>query len=95
MKIGSLVECVKEYSVTPRVIGYYASWKPKKGEIYTVRGICEDSLGFEEQISIITSLCPLAHLIGEEVYFETHYFRELQEPLDIYELIEEEITELV
>lgn len=88
MKVGSLVECVEELSGC-KFDGY--NELPIKKEIYTVRGFMDrfgvvkiavylDELcaGYEDDFGIMT-----------ELPYPTKWFRELQPPMDLTELMEE------
>lgn len=96
MKIGSLVECVNtgktgtsgDLSYTQKRTLDAGYTYPKIGEIGTVRGFTRNGKGLflEEHIN------PVLYPGGFEVGFTIHCFRELQPPMDLTELLTEQIT---
>lgn len=99
MKVGSLVECVKNPDINPLIQTYAKiDWVPVKGEIYTVREIFKN-VGGEKELLIKVE----EHIIGYNRYTDSElgvpidYFREVQPPIEnvIKDLIEECQTELV
>lgn len=88
MKVGSLVECIANTSSFDCDRNESV---PKKGGIYTVRGIHPDgdAIRLEE---IVNRPIKYADEFGE-CYFLSSKFRELQPPMNVSELIEELLNE--
>jgi hypothetical protein len=89
MKIGSLVECIDD------------NWDlrngekmPVKGEIYTVRAIVrwEGQVGLKLE-EVVNPVMNYVDAVAE-CSFDARYFREIQPPMNISELLENLQTEL-
>lgn len=81
MKVGSLVECIKDFSIfrQNRKFEKYETF-PIKGNIYTVRGIPNDRVILLEEI--INPIKPYNDG-NKECAFDMEGFREIQPPMEI------------
>lgn len=90
MKVGSLVELVEDFKNPPK----HMITRPIKNVIYTVREFDEDDPNYLRLEEIINPKFYYSEGYSE-CCFPVAYFRELQPPMDISELIEESIYQTV
>lgn len=86
MKVGSLVECVK----LPHVSEFakkYVNWLPEVGITYTIRQILTDKNPPESTVVYLDEGI-MGHFQGLELGANIDYFREIQPPQDLTEILE-------
>jgi hypothetical protein len=88
MKVGSLVECIKE----GKWDGFSGITMPVVGKIYTVRGFYESKIGFDTSL-YLEEIVNGKYCFGIEPSFEIECFREVIPPMEVSleAIIEEEV----
>lgn len=87
MKAGSLVEFLGA-PIRNEQVRNIIEWLPEKGNLYVIRDICINSSNTDDVVLLEEGCSGIHPLSKKEIGFSTKYYREIQPPTDLTEILE-------